>query len=131
MFRRARSASRITYRVPVGTLLVATFFGCEEQACLTPPCPQPFAAQVTVRSAATSQRVVGVSVLVGDPAQSAPCSEVATCTIVGGPGRYTFTVSAPGYETTSRTVTVTGSSPGCGCGQVNTQNVDVLLVPIA
>lgn len=60
-----------------------------------------------------------------------PCNtqgDETTCWVWGGGGTYTLEVSAPGYQSTQRTVRVTAETSECGCLIVATQHLAVSLV---
>jgi len=43
---------------------------------------------------------------------------------------YSLEIGAPGFQTIQRTVQITGTSAGCSsCGTVDTQHLDIELVP--
>jgi hypothetical protein len=60
-----------------------------------------------------------------------PCAggATATCAVPGYPGTYTLDITAPGFRTERRTLTVNGSAPAaCNCGVVDTAQLSVALV---
>jgi metal-sulfur cluster biosynthetic enzyme len=75
--------------------------------------------------------VAGVIVQVSGAATgTASCSmgtTASTCYLPGVAGTYNLEVTASGFQTTQRTVTVEGTSPECGCPTVLTQHLDIVL----
>ena len=52
------------------------------------------------------------------------------CFVTGGAGKYEIDISAPGFQTVHRSVTVTSTPPQhCGCEIDNTQHLSVALTP--
>lgn len=111
------------------TLLVsAGLSACGGGDCVTPPCPQPAALVITVTSATTGNPITTAAVAEHTPSSTQiPCN--ATCTVLGGPGQYTITVGAPGFDPVDRAVQVTGSTPKCGCETADTQHLTIALTP--
>jgi len=63
-----------------------------------------------------------------------PCDAMAgRCVIQGYPGRYTFTVGAPGFQSVTRSATVSSvrSKLECDCDAITTQAVSLTLVPVS
>ena len=107
---------------------LASLGGCSGE-CILPPCP-PIAIVLTVTSSASGDPIDDASLQVAgvaDSSQSCP----GTCSVIGGPGTYQLTVSAPGFDTVERTVTVSPAEPvRCECsGFVNTEHLAVALTP--
>jgi hypothetical protein len=50
-----------------------------------------------------------------------------SCLVPGYSGTYNLQFVAPGFEDKALTVTVTGTTPACGCSSVATQHVNVVL----
>lgn len=105
-----------------------------DAACFTPPCALPVAVEVT--ALAPGGATPPITIAVSGAASSAsvvPCQVAAgtTCLVLGGAGTYELDVSAPGYRSEHRTVTVGGTTARCGCGTVDTQRVTVPLTPAA
>lgn len=106
------------------TLLVA---GCDHE-CLLPPCAAPLALVVGVTSAGSGGAVHGASIEIsGAVTSTIPCD--SSCVIPGVSGSYTLQVSAPGYQSLTRTVLVRGSNPECGCPIVETERITIALAP--
>jgi hypothetical protein len=62
---------------------------------------------------------------------TAPCNtqgDETTCWVWGGGGTYSLELSAPGYQSAQRTVSVTAKRDACGCLIVATQHLAVSLV---
>ena len=100
-------------------------------ACLQLPCPFPLALTITLTNAATGGTVQGAVVQIAGPMTgTAPGGgSPTTCMVSGYAGTYSLDISAPGFQTAKRTVTVEGSAPAaCGCGTTTTAHVDVALV---
>ncbi len=114
--------------VVVTILAFGSGVGCSNE-CLSPPCPLPVALNVTLFSTGSGASVSGASLQVSGPiSTTVPCD--SSCAIRGYAGTYTIAVTAPGYQTTERTVLVHGSSPAaCGCGSVQAEDVDISLTP--
>lgn len=93
----------------------------------------PMALNVTVTTAAGGP-VPGASIAVsGAETGGGPCgwdSTATVCVVPGYAGQYTITVSAPGYQSASKTLNVTGKQPsGCGCPTTDTRPVTMVLTP--
>lgn len=96
--------------------------------CPALPCALPIAITLQVSAQSSAGPVPGATVDVSGPlGGTLPCD--SSCSILGPPGSYSLTVSAPGYQSTQRTVDVTGSVPSCGCATSETQDVSVALAP--
>jgi hypothetical protein len=118
-------------RFGVLALCVSACGGADDAACIIPPCALPFAVQLTVTDSASLGPVPGATVAIaGAESGQAPCNVApgATCMIPGPAGTYELDISAPGYRSVHRQVVVTGTSPACGCGTVDTQRLTVALV---
>src|SRR4051812_24852580 len=101
--------------------LAAVAAGCSSD-CVTPPCPFPLAAHVSVTSAATGAPITNASVIVnGDTAHATPCN--GTCYVPGAlPGKYELDISAPGFHSAARSINLTvNAAPKCGCSILNQQ----------
>jgi len=113
-------------------LIVASVLACgDDPVCVIPPCPFPLAVVLTVHASTSQVGITGAFVRV--PGYSdMPCTggAVSPCIVSGYAGTYQLDIGAPGFQTVHRTVEVTGKSAGCGtCAQVDTQHLDVALVP--
>jgi len=100
--------------------------------CVQPPCALPLAVTVGVTSSVSGAAVANAFVSATKPfAGTFPCGvgPDGTCPVLGTAGTYELDVGAPGYQTVHRTVTVAGTTPPCGCVQLQTQHLDVALVP--
>jgi hypothetical protein len=118
------------------SLLAATFMSllaCGEGApCVAAPCPQFEAISVSVASATGAANLPGLALTVDGPqAGSGPCDPLGrSCHVLVGAGSYQLTVSATGYVTATRSVTIAGESAGCNtCGRVDRQQITVTLQP--
>ncbi len=98
--------------------------GCGDEPCVTPPCNQPLALEVSVprRRAAVVATVAVTSPVV----TTFSCS--ATCPVSGPSGKYEFDVTATGFAPVHESVQVSGTQRKCGCEIVETQSVQVALV---
>jgi hypothetical protein len=101
--------------------------------CIPSPCPVPLAIYLRVTSAAGGP-VPGLTVdLVGSRSGTVQCNVEETqnrCVVPGGYGTYQLRVAAPGFHTADLTVVVPGSdATRCHCGTVQTQELEVILVP--
>ena len=103
--------------------------GIANERCLRPPCALPVAVTIRLTSTATGDPVEGATVRVVSPfAGSIPC-QGSTCYVMGSAGTYALTVEAPGFQAAQRTVMVRGSTPPCGCLLVETERLDLALIP--
>ena len=113
-------------------IIVLSVLSCDDDpVCVIPPCAFPVAILVTVH-AGTSQGVVVGAFVKAAGYGDIPCAggSASPCLVSGYAGTYQLDVGAPGFQTVHRTVEVTGHSAGCGtCAQVDTQRLDVALVP--
>lgn len=96
--------------------------------CPALPCALPVAIALHVSAQGSSGSVPGAAVDVSGPV-SGTLSCDSSCSILGPPGSYSLTVTAPGYQSTQRTVDVAGMVPSCGCATAETQDVSVALAP--
>jgi hypothetical protein len=114
--------------------VVLGFAACGHDApeCLALPCAIPLAVQINVTSARGGP-VADVAVTIsGAVTGAASCNTDATatvCYVAGVAGTYELETTAPGFEPVRRTVTVSGTSPECGCPTVTTVRLDVVLDP--
>lgn len=127
-------ASRLFRIAEWGVLLLATAGCSSDGACLLLPCPLTEAAIINVTASGTSGPITGLTMT--QSGVSTPCgqdpSAPTSCIILGGPGSYTVTVSAPGFQSSTLTVHVSGTPGGCNrCGLVHPENVSVVLQPTA
>ena len=118
---------------PAHVVAVVALGGCGGGGaeCVIPPCAMPLALIVTVSNAASGGVVPGATFQAqGQMNGSGPCNGTpTTCPIAGNAGTYTVTISAPGFQSATRTVEVTGTEGGqCHCDTVNTGHLDVALV---
>lgn len=92
----------------------------------------PIAIRIQV-TAASGGPVVGVTVLVSGAARgTASCSvegSATDCIIPGTGGTYLLEISAPGFQTVPRSVTVRDTSQGCQCSHIETEQLYVTLAP--
>jgi hypothetical protein len=102
---------------------------CNDGPCPTLPCPSPLAAEITVTSAIPGVQLSGVFINIGTGNYDCSTLPVMVCLLGYPPGTYQYDVGAPGFQTTHRTIVVTGSSPKCGCPRSDTQHLDIALVP--
>ena len=112
--------------------IVLSVLSCgDDPVCVSPPCPQPVAIQMTVRTGASQSGVAGTFVRVSGANDGACGGSAGSCVVFGYAGTYQLDVGAPGFQTVHRTVEVTGkSAAGCGtCPSVNTQQLDIVLIP--
>ena len=98
--------------------------------CVALPCPAPFAITITVTSATSGAAITGAVVATSSPSNASfPCG-AGSCLVSGYAGTYVLDISAPGFQTSHRSVVVPGSAPAkCGCSTTETQHLDVALVP--
>jgi len=54
-------------------------------------------------------------------------SQANMCTVLGSAGTYQLQVTAPGYQSATQSIVVTGHEAECGCGTVDTRMVTVAL----
>ncbi|MDB4888971.1 MAG: hypothetical protein JWL61_826 [Gemmatimonadetes bacterium] len=113
----------------VGALALGSCYGVD---CVTLPCPLPLALTVTVTNAASGSAVpTAVLSLGGQATSTIPCSgSPSVCTVQGYRGTYTVTISAAGFQSATRAITVGGTdSEECHCATVETGHLNVALVP--
>ena len=116
-------------RTVIGALVATA--GCGGD-CIQIPCPLPTAAVAVVVSA-TGVPLQGLFVDVGTPGVRIHCeATTGRCVVPGNAGSYTLSVGATGYQTVQRTVTATAvrATGSCGCAGVNTQQLQLTLVPL-
>ena len=110
-------------------MFALAFASCSYE-CVHAPCALPLNA-IAINLDVTSQASgAGVSASVqvsGTLPSTVSCD--ASCQIKGPYGTYVLTLTAPGYQTTERTVVVQASTSGCGCAGVATEHVSVALAP--
>jgi hypothetical protein len=119
-------------RLSTSTLVGAlALVACGRSDCVTPPCAPQVAVSVSVRSAVSGLPITNAFVQ-PSTGTSIACNQAPgnVCLIMGNAGTYDFAVGAPGYQTMLQTVVVTGTNPTCGCGTVNTESIQVGLVPV-
>ncbi len=110
----------------VAVLALALLPACSGTDCLALPCAAPIAIRLQVSAQGSTGSVPGATVdFAGPMSGTLPCD--SSCTIVGLPGSYSLTVSAPGYQSSQRSVDVAGISPSCGCATAETQDVSIVL----
>jgi hypothetical protein len=123
--------SSITELLRVGSLLALS--ACIKTDCVTVPCLLPQAVTVTVSNAASGGAVPNAVVqITGALSGTAPCNGTpTTCHINGYAGTYSLAVSAPGFQSATRDVTVVGveRTDECHCPAVETAQVSVTLTP--
>jgi hypothetical protein len=100
--------------------------GCSDEPCLNLPCNEPLALEVSITSASGGPVVATVAVT-SPVVTTFSCS--ATCPVSGPSGKYEFDVTAPGFAPVHKSVQVQGTQRKCGCEIVETQTVQVALVP--
>lgn len=104
-----------------------------QEECLHLPCPIPLALTIDVTTSAGGPVPEAVAQVSGAASATVPCTGGnggTTCRMLGYAGTYRVEVSAPGFETTVRTVTVGGITPECGCPTTFTQHLEVVLAPV-
>ena len=112
---------------------VLTLGACIQVDCVTLPCVAPRALTVTVSSSLSGDALTHAVVqIAGQTSGTVQCSGTpTTCQIAGLPGDYTLTVSVSGFQSATRTVTVTGveRTDECHCPAVETAQISVELMP--
>jgi hypothetical protein len=113
----------------LGLALLASLDGCTGD-CILPSCP-PIAIDLNIVSSTSGDPIDNASLQVAGAASSSQGCP-GTCDVIGGPGTYQLTVSAPGFDRVERAVTVSPVEPArCDCGGfVNTEHVTIALTPI-
>ena len=91
--------------------------GCSDEPCVIPPCLEPTAVEITVSSVS------------GAPVVATTFSCSATCPVQGPFGKYEIDVTATGFAPVHKSVQVQGTERKCACDIVETQSVQVALVP--
>jgi hypothetical protein len=108
--------------------------GHGEPECLALPCAIPLAIQMSVTSGRGGP-VADVAVTIsGAVTGAASCNTDPTatvCYVAGVAGTYELEITARGFQTSRRTVTVSGTTPECGCPAATTVRLDVVLDPVA
>lgn len=108
--------------------------GSGSSECFMPPCAIPLAISVDV-SASTGGALTDVTIQVSGAANgTSPCNtngNATTCYVPGTSGTYEVAVLAPGFQAARRTVTVSGTTPACGCPTVVTQHLAIVLASSA
>jgi hypothetical protein len=126
---------RMTARVLTLAVCAAAFAvtSCGDDCSGIASCVAQPAMRVTVTNALAGGPVPNVAVVAtGAPVYSTQCSSDASatiCTVLGDPGVFTLTVSAPGFQSAQRTVTVRGTTGQCECVVVMVEQLAVALVP--
>lgn len=118
--------SSMNRALPVAALL--SLGACIQGDCVTVPCAQPLALSIRVSSAANGGPVPNaVAQVTGPVTATVPCAgDPTTCLIAGNSGTYTVIISAPGFQSVTRTVTVKGTAAQpCGCETVEAGHLDV------
>jgi len=127
----SRRARRMLSKCPAGPALVAAIACDNKVECVPPPCPQPVAILVSVKTAGGSP-IQGASLTLTVPAQGdTPCLSAGPCVILGGYGTYEFDVKAPGFIPVHRSIQVSGpaTTPACGCAEHRDVAETVVLSP--
>jgi len=112
--------------------MLVAMAGCFGGDCIQMPCPLPTAVVAAVVSA-TGAPLTGLFIDVGTPAVRILCDgTTGRCVVPGSAGSYMLSVGAPGYQTMQRSVTATvvRATGRCGCAGVNTQQLQLTLVPL-
>lgn len=115
------------------SVLALSLVACDSAAdCVIPPCAQPIAITVSVTSSVSAAGIEGAFVRATGYSTALPCSQTpgTTCSILGDAGNYALDIGAPGFQTVHRTVQVLGTTPRCGCPNIETQHLAVALVPL-
>jgi hypothetical protein len=107
---------------------------CNDSPCVTLPCPESLAAEISVTANNAPTGIAGLTVSAAGSTTTIPCSQgsgpTTVCWILGAPGVYHLTLSAPGYQSVPLTFSVTGTAGGCNsCGHADTQTLSVVLQP--
>jgi hypothetical protein len=102
--------------------------GCADGPCVAPPCALPVAVSLTIRASAGGSAPMPTVAVTNGTVTTMPCA--SACSIRGEPGTYILDVSAPGFASVHRSIEVRGTTPNCGCVEVQTANVTIDLVPI-
>jgi hypothetical protein len=114
-----------------GLALALTGMSCGDECGIVDIC-MPQLAMIVVVPSGESGSVANVSLqaagLFIPPASCVVAPDATHCRVMGNPGRYALAVSAPGFATVQRSVTVNGTYT-CGCASVTTENVVVVLSP--
>lgn len=124
-------------------IVLALAAGCRHtgECIVVPGCPPAEAAFITVTSSSTNALVSGVKIIVNsDTAHVVQCD--GQCFISGAGGKYVFDISAPGFASIKKTITVTDNTKqldvygpkgfegkSCDCLFVNRQDLAITLDP--
>ena len=118
---------------PLRIVAVLTLSACIQTDCVTLPCVAPRAVTVIVSNSVSGGTVPDAVVqITGQASSTASCSGTpTTCNISGPAGTYTVTVTAFGFQSATRMVTVAGVelTDECHCPAVETAQISVVLVP--
>jgi hypothetical protein len=120
--------------LPLRVVALLALAACGADAdveCVIVPCALSLALRITVSNAASGATVPNVTFeSVGQMSGTGGCGGTpTTCSIPGGPGTYTVTIRAPGFQSVTRSVEVTGTEAGkCNCASANTAHLEVALV---
>jgi hypothetical protein len=108
--------------------LLFSVSACGGTECLSVPCPQPHALEITVTAGATGAPIPAASIAVSGAATGGGPCQNAKCDVMGVAGTYEVDISAPGYQTVHRQVVVPGTvGAACGCPTAETQRLTVAL----
>ncbi|MEO5818691.1 MAG: PEGA domain-containing protein [Gemmatimonadaceae bacterium] len=117
--------------LPLRVVSLLALSACIETDCVIVPCAQPLALSIRVSSAINGGPVSNaVAQITGGITATIPClGSPTTCLAPGSAGTYTVTISAPGFQSVTQTVTVKGKEPEkCGCGTVEAAHLDIGLM---
>jgi len=115
-------------------LIAASVLACgDDPVCIIQPCPFPVAILMSVHTTSSQSGIAGAYVRVAGMGEI-PCASGSApqCLVSGLAATYQLDIGAPGFQTVHRTVEVTGQGTyGCGtCPSVDTQQLDIVLVPV-
>lgn len=126
-----RQRVRTTARALAVCVSAPAFTSCGDDCPGVATCAIQTAITVTITNAVMDGPVPDVTTATsGAQVYSTQCSadaRAAGCTVFGDPGVYTLVVSAPGFSSAQRTVTVMGTAGQCGCVRVRAEQVALSL----
>lgn len=124
IWARDTGGNMVILRAAIGFALL---LACTSRECLLAPCA--LVPTVSVNVSSTTGLIIHNATIQVSGAVTSSISCDGSCGIVGPVGTYVLSVTAPGYQTTQRTVAVMEPPAGsCQCAGPN-EHVEVALTP--